>query len=137
MGFIINDSYPYLEELDAPIDIFLTPYPNGMWQQNNSYPYLPLDANELIDVFLEPLPNGIYTQKKGEYPKYDSLELVRMGAFCYASNLEKVTIPKSVKYIGEWAFTYTKLKEVTIAADCVYYPTSFPHNCIIHYYDEN
>lgn len=134
MSYVISNSYPYLEELGTLINTLSAPYPKGIWQQNNSYPYLPVDANDVVEVLSEPLPQGIYTQKKGEYPRHGSLELIRLGAFTYASNLEEVVIPESVKYIGEWAFRFTKLKEVTISSDCQYFDTSFPEGCIINYY---
>ena len=164
MGYIMNGSYPYLEGLDEPIKVFLKPYPVGAYAQNkNEYPkFTYLDSpikvflnpypigvyaqnkNEYpkftfldspIKVLLEPYPVGVYIQEKGKYPSRNGLELVRMGAFTYASNLEEVIIPKSVKYIGEWAFRFTKLKEVTIAPNCVYYPTSFPDGCRVNFYD--
>lgn len=136
MSYVISNSYPYLEELGTLINTLSAPYPKGIWQQNNSYPYLPVDANDVVEVLLEPLPQGIYNQKKGEYPRFGSLELIRLGAFTYASNLEEVVIPESVKYIGEWAFRFTKLKEVTIASDCQYFDTSFPEGCVVHFYSD-
>lgn len=134
MGYVINGSYPYLEELNEPIKVFLKPYPVGVYAQNkNEYPkFTYLDSP--IKVLLEPYPEGVYIQEKGKYPSHNGLKLVRIGAFTYASNLEEVIIPKSVKYIGEWAFRFTKLKEVTIASDCKYYPTSFPERCVINFY---
>lgn len=53
-----------------------------------------------------------------------------------AADLEYVSIPESVKLIGENAFTNTALKSVRISRDCVFYPTSFPEDCQISYYDE-
>ena len=50
-------------------------------------------------------------------------------------NLEYVHIPRSCKKIGEWAFTNTKLRRVTIAADCEYYQTTFPKGCQIDFYN--
>ena len=60
--------------------------------------------------------------------------LIRLGAFCDARMLSKITIPRSVKKIGRFAFTNTQLTEVTIAEDCEYYDTSFPEGCIINRY---
>lgn len=53
-----------------------------------------------------------------------------------AADLEYVSIPESVKFIGQNAFTNTSLKSVRISRDCVFYPTSFPEGCQISYYDE-
>lgn len=58
-----------------------------------------------------------------------------IGAFCNCVNLENVSIPESVKYIGPYAFYNTKLKKIKIASDCEYYDTSFPRDCEIEYYE--
>ena len=55
-----------------------------------------------------------------------------LGAFCHAVNLENIVIPDSVKKIGKYAFTHTKLTSVTIADDCEYdEDTSFPKECTV------
>lgn len=51
------------------------------------------------------------------------------------TNLGKVVIPESCKYIGVTAFRHTKLKEVTMAKDCIYFDTSFPDGCEIKFYE--
>lgn len=56
------------------------------------------------------------------------------GAFANANNLSSISIPNSVKRIGEESFINTRLTEVTIARDCTFASTSFPENCAIHYY---
>lgn len=57
------------------------------------------------------------------------------GSFANARNLNKVKIPDSVKFIGEYAFRNTQLTEVMIASDCTYFPTSFPDGCRVIYYE--
>lgn len=57
-----------------------------------------------------------------------------LGAFANAENLVEISIPPSVKKIGRYSFMNTSLTSVRIANDCVYYPTSFPQGCIIHFY---
>lgn len=57
------------------------------------------------------------------------------GAFYDCTQLKKVEIPETVKYIGEYAFANTALTTVKIARDCTFFPTSFPPRCIIQYYD--
>ena len=104
------------------------------WIIDNSYPFQDTVGTQM-EVFSEPYPAGLMTVNNGEYPRFTHLNTIQMGAFCYAVNLRKVTIPKSVKYIGRYAFRNTALTEVTIASDCTYYPTSFPDNCKINYYD--
>ena len=54
-----------------------------------------------------------------------------MGAFCHCTNLSRVSIPDSVKQIGMYSFRNAALKNVKIAPDCEYYPTSFPGDCEI------
>lgn len=56
------------------------------------------------------------------------------GAFANCTNLKKIVIPKSVKFIGENAFLNTELLSVQISSECVYSPTSFPDNCKINFY---
>ena len=59
-----------------------------------------------------------------------------VGAFANATQLRKISIPRSVKKIGEYAFRNTQLSSVVISQDCEYYPTSFPDNCIIYFYPD-
>ena len=63
-------------------------------------------------------------------------KLLDFGAFANATNLVEVSIPKSVKKIGKESFKNTKLKSVTIASDCIYYPTSFPPDCAVNFYPD-
>lgn len=133
MSWLISDSYPYQDTTSELVPVFESPMPDGIFKSNGSYPYFS-STTELVDVFEEPLPGGIYIQYRGNYPRYNNGELSRLGTCYNATNLNSVTIPKSVKYIGEFAFTNTKLTSVTIASDCVYYPTSFPAGCEILFY---
>lgn len=64
-----------------------------------------------------------------------AVEIENLGAFIN-SNLGKVVIPSSVQSIGEYSFSGTTLSVVTISEDCTYYPTSFPANCEVHFYEE-
>lgn len=58
-----------------------------------------------------------------------------LGAFANAENLVEISIPPSVKKIGRYSFASTNLTSVRIAKDCTYFPTSFPDNCEIFFYD--
>lgn len=133
-----SESYPVLENELSVLEVPSIPIPYKVFRQNenvnNGYPYIK-DSNEYLSVLKSPFPQTIFIQSKNEYPKFYHLKPIDTGAFCYASNLETVKIPKSVKYIGETAFRHTALTEVTIASDCVYYPTSFPDGCSVNYYD--
>lgn len=59
-----------------------------------------------------------------------------LGAFANAVSLMQISIPRSCKKIGRYAFRNTHLSSVTIARDCVYYNTSFPEGCVVHYYPD-
>ena len=57
-------------------------------------------------------------------------DVIERGAF-YKSTISEVIIPSSVKSIGAYSFSETKLTEVTLADDCTYYSTSFPPDCVV------
>lgn len=96
------------DELQTLLPPMQKPYPLSLWRVDNE-----ILTNELI----ESLPLDV-------------------GAFANATQLRKVSIPKSVKKIGRYSFRNTKLTSVTIARDCEYYPTSFPDNCTVKFYPE-
>lgn len=60
-----------------------------------------------------------------------------LGNCAYASNLKTVIIPTTCKKIGAGAFYKTNLTKVKIPKDCLYYPTSFPPECEIEFYESN
>ena len=98
------------EDLPNRIDLYMSyPYPPFWW-------YLDTTINKLKN-------SGLPSVSK-------------MGAFCNCANLQTATIPKNVKYIGDFAFNDTGLTEVTIASDCTYKDTSFPDNCTINTYPD-
>lgn len=89
---------------------------------------------ETASPMSETLPAGVWsisenTLKTGILP-----DDMQTGAFCYAKNLRKVTIPESVSFIGEYAFRNTALTDVRISIDCKYYSTSFPDRCVVEFY---
>lgn len=109
-GWIIKDG-------EITNDTFLEPPENYMAKP---YPYLIWRTDETVQSgvpFHDLLPDKVY-----------------FGAFANAKNLTEISIPPSVKKIGEESFRNTKLKSVTIARDCSYYNTSFPDDCIINFY---
>lgn len=55
--------------------------------------------------------------------------------FADMDRLTSVTIPSTIKSIGQGAFNNTALTEVTIAKDCVCGTNAFPNNCTIKYYE--
>ena len=76
------------------------------------------------------------TDTKNELYIYNCLpEIDNLGAFANANNLTYISIPPSVKKIGRYSFRDTQLTSVRLARDCEYFPTSFPDNCEIFFYD--
>lgn len=134
MAWLIDGSYPIQDTIGSIVDVFVEPYPAGLYNIDGGYPFFH-HIDDVVQVLSEPYPTGIFIQQNGSYPIYSGLSLVRMGAFTNATNLTSVKIPKSVKYIGEFAFTNTNLSEVTISKDCEYFSTSFPRGCAIKFYD--
>lgn len=111
------------------------------WEQsdsiNNGYP-TPLNIYSPAAVDLD----AIYTTWRIEEDKNEGYPVAKaapafqeLGACCHCTQLTTVTIPESVKKIGRYAFRNTLLTSVTIASDCTYYPTSFPDDCTINFYE--
>lgn len=92
---------------EMPESPMSAPYPDALWRIEN-----------------QELTTGVFVEN----------ELI--GAFANAVNLTKITIPRSCKYIGEYAFRNTALTSVKIASDCTYFPTSFPDGCQVKFYQE-
>ena len=94
------------EFIEVQEEAMSQPYPKTVWRiGSNGLPY-----NELL------------------------LDTDLVGAFANATDLQEVSIPKSVKKIGRYSFRNTKLKSVTISQDCEYFDTSFPDGCIVNFY---
>lgn len=62
-------------------------------------------------------------------------EKTLVGAFLGCTNLRRVVIPRSVRYIGEYTFRNTQITQVTINSNCTYSDTSFPENCTVDFYN--
>jgi hypothetical protein len=104
-----DDGIPTNDRFIESVDKAITqPYPEGMWRATNT---------------------GVLTQEL-------LTETIDFGAFANARNLRQVSIPKSCKKIGRYAFRNTQLSSVTIASDCVYYNTSFPDGCVVNFYPD-
>lgn len=104
-----DDGIPTNDRFIDPVDkAICEPYPQGMWRVTDT---------------------GILTQEL-------LTEKIDFGAFANAHNLRQVSIPKSCKKIGRYAFRNSQLSSVTIARDCVYYSTSFPDGCVVNFYPD-
>ena len=113
MAWIIQDGKLTNDEFIAlPGKPFVGDSPYTMWRidpdVNNGMPFVPLMIG---------LPVLSHT-----------------GAFMDVSTLEHVTIPRSCKTIGRFAFAGTSLRKVKIASDCTYSETSFPEDCEVEFY---
>ena len=123
-------------ELPTPLSMNYECHNTGSWYMNQS---------KEIDMYLiperirwiRPYPKGKWymteyglTTRGLPEPLIDD-----QGAFNKCKNLTSVTIPDSVKSIGEWSFRETQLKEITIASDCTYHAKSFPTHCKIYFSD--
>lgn len=107
--------------------------------------YVDVDENRLTNIDLpepltgkyisEPYPPFMWYVDENRLKRSNLPERINLGAFADCTNLRRVIIPPSVKYIGEYAFANTALTSVTIARDCHYSETSFPPRCIINYYN--
>lgn len=104
-----DDGIPTNDRFIESVDKAIAqPYPKGMWRVTDT---------------------GVLTQEL-------LTEKIDFGAFTNARNLRQVSIPKSCKKIGRYAFKNTQLSSVTIASDCSYSQTSFPEGCEISFYPE-
>lgn len=83
-----------------------------------------------------PYPYSVWRETDNEVSNELIPDVRGVGAFANATQLRKISIPRSVKKIGEYAFRNTQLSSVVISQDCEYYPTSFPDNCTVRFYPE-
>lgn len=106
-----NENYPVINEIDMT------------------------NAKVQVRPFPRILPDMENPQKFEGYPSFgwnDGLD--DFGVFA-RSNITKIKIPKSVKFIQDFAFYDTSIKKVKIAADCEIFEHSFPPGCEILRYE--
>lgn len=143
--FVISDQnwgYPHIDELaEFPLISLKNPYFHGVFIQddseNDGYPYSKNLPEIPCMAMKSPYPYGIMVCKPDLNDGYPCiLQLYNIvGAFENVKTLETVRIPRTVKKIGKKAFSGTCLKKVKISSDCTYYPTSFPTDCTIEFYE--
>ena len=127
---------------DIDIPEYQVPIPLAAWRieqgVNNGLPFNKLTKD--IPEYQSPPPLSAWRIEQGinnGFPLNKLMgEHVDFGAFSNAHNLRHVSIPKSCKKIGRYAFRNTQLSSVTIARDCVYYNTSFPDGCVVNFYPD-
>ena len=139
-----NNGYPCFTDLPdlSVLPISIPPMPSNTFTIpiGGGYPRRPLLQYVFpTSVTSSPYPVSVF-RCLGEnfnngYPvKLCNDNIPLLGAFANATELTKAVIPQSCKYIGENAFTNTKLKSVRIASDCKYFSTSFPSGCAVNFY---
>lgn len=89
----------------------------------------------LPDLF-DSLPDALWRTEDNNLFNKLMPQNTYLGAFANATQLRRISIPKSCKKIGRYSFRNTKLTSVTIASDCVYYDTSFPAGCVVNFYPD-
>ena len=107
--------------------------------KNHGYPYnRDVEAFD-FDLIVKPIPFFYWTVSRAHNNGYASLGVgwqpVYIGAFTYATNVTNVSIPRSVNFIGEYAFRNTQIAEVTIDRTCTRSDTSFPKDCDVNFYN--
>lgn len=118
------------------------PYPYGVWfMQSDSV----LHASGMPDRlrWSRPYPATVWYFDEELDHVFNSMIPLELtpplelpGAFEGCENLHFVRIPKSVKKIGNHAFTGTALECVMISKSCRYSFNSFPQNCEILFYED-
>lgn len=135
--WIVEDNRLTHIELSEPLTgkYIVEPYPPFWWYvQDGRLTHVGL-PEPISTIMSEPYPPFWWYVQDGKLIHVGLPERVNLGAFADCTNLRRVIIPPSVKYIGEYAFANTALTSVTIARDCEFFPTSFPPRCIINYYN--
>lgn len=130
------------DNLPEPIDsLYSAPYPATFWRLDsnniltlNSEDWSPFP--EPMEYLAPPYPASMwYLDENNKLMNSLLPNELKVGAFINCTALKDVSIPESVKYIGEYAFYGTALESVRISNTCTYYPTSFPPGCEINFYD--
>lgn len=85
-----------------------------------------------------PYPRNLLTCEEEYLNGYPSFrkEYTTFGAFQFAKTLNKIVIPRTVKFISDYTFYGTSIKKATIAPDCKYFEHSFPEECQVEFYEE-
>ena len=139
MGGMNNGGYPSIGGLRGlyGTPVVSPPFPSAVFFGGGGYPRKSNWRILTPEITSPPFPDAaskIIPGVNQGYPVKPIWSQKYLGAFANAAELTGVVIPESVKYIGWYAFRNTKLVNVTVAADCVYYPTSFPDGCTVSFY---
>lgn len=109
-------------------ELFETSAPDALWTVENEVLTQPFKV-QVPELFETSAPAAMWRVEGNEGLTIGTPYPPELGAFCHASRLKKAIIPSSCKKIGRYAFRYTQLRNVNLAADCEYWSTSFPPGC--------
>lgn len=121
-------------------DLLEPPYPASFWycdfdlnRLNLGLVAVPIDS----DLLEYPYPASFWYCDLVENRDNNSVlpKEVPLGAFIGCDNLQEVKIARSLQTLGKWSFIETDLTSVTIPQNCTFFNTTFPEDCVIHYYD--
>lgn len=125
-----NNGYPsFTDSVDLENTVFYK-NKNQFIANGINYPIFKTSSIDSVNI----VNTAFYTDGKN-YPQMKNVKFsLFFGAFANDTNLTKVVIPKSVRFIGDNAFKNTALSSVKISSDCVYSQESFPESCNIQFY---
>ena len=147
----INESYPCNIDMGdiSHMKAQTRPYPRLQmsagaddipYEINESYP-CKLDVGDIShkNIQEKPFPNLLSSIEPDVNEGYPAFRKVApsFGACSNIPTLEEIEIPKSVKWIDDYAFYNTKISKVKIAADCMYFRHSFPRGTRIAFYKDD
>lgn len=134
MSWYVEDGRLTHDDLPDVLPRYVPPYPAGAWYvQNGKLTHSALP--EVLPLYIPPLAIGIWYVENGRLTHSRLPQRIMSGAFSNCASLAQSSIPRTVKAIGENAFSDTALARVRIASDCTFSATSFPEGCIIDFYD--
>jgi hypothetical protein len=105
---------------------------------NQGYPCCFTKINVIRGVQDRPFPKLMPSFEEGENDGFLTFrkDFKGFGAGSNIETLEEIEIPRSVKYICDYAFYNTGIKRVRIARDCFYFRHSFPRGTQIAFYKD-
>lgn len=134
MWYIDTDGFPTNEDFPQDIPAYMySPYPSLYWNisTEDNLPELGI-MPDYIPNMTSPYPASMWYIGDSHTPELGAMpEYLYFGAFANATRLTRVTIPDSVKSVGDNSCSNTTLSSITLANDCTYYETSFPPNCTV------
>ena len=126
------DGYPSFDKSFSPSQS--APYPRMMFGINssyiNSYPSLGLNFSPSQSSPLPRLLIGCNNNYVNGYPAFER-NFGWMDTCRNDTNITSINISSNVKRIADYTFRTTSLTSVTLGQNTIYYPHSFPANCVV------